>query len=171
MRSSLVLGVMSDDRTGIIEALSSVISRHGGEWTESKMVTMSSKFAGILLVEIPCAEEQALLRDLRGLGSNGLKVIAECIDEQPETAAREFCLEMVGQDRKGIIRDITHLLARYDINMESLDSRVESASMSGEALFIANAILHIPAHVDLVQLQNDFEMMANELMVDIRLTE
>jgi glycine cleavage system regulatory protein len=171
MRCSLILGVMSDDRTGIIESLSSVISRHGGEWTESKMVTMSSKFAGILLVEIPCAEEQALITELSSLGSHGLKVIAERIDQQPEASVREFCLEMVGQDRKGIIRDITRLLAKYDISMDELESRVESASMSGEALFIANAVLHIPAQVDLDRLQEDFEMMANELMVDIKLTE
>lgn len=171
MRCSLILAVMSDDRTGIIESLSSVISNHGGEWTESKMVTMSSKFAGILTVEIPGDAEQALIEELQSLGARGLKVFAERVEAQPDEALREFCLELVGQDRPGIIRDITRLVTKYEISMDALESRVESASMSGEALFIATAILHIPAHADLDRLQEDFEQLANELMVDIKLTE
>lgn len=109
------------------------------------MVTMSD----MLLVAIPCEKEQALIVELQSLGSYGLKVIAERIDQQPEAVVREFCLEMVGQDGKGIIRDIPRLLTRYDINMASLDSRIESALMSGETLFVASAVLHIPTQVDL----------------------
>jgi len=78
---------------------------------------------------------------------------------------------MVGQDRPGIIREITQLLARYNINLEALESRIESASMSGETLFIGSAVLHIPEAVELAQLQDEFEELANEMMVDIKLSE
>lgn len=171
MRCSVVLGVMSEDRPGIIESLSSLITAHGGEWTDSKMVTMAGKFAGILLVEIPCREQQTFTDALQALEVEGLKVVIEKIQQHGEPVLREFRLEMVGQDRSGIVRDITHLLANYDINLEAWESRIESASMSGETLFIASAVVHVPDTVDLALLQDDFEELANELMVDIKLSE
>lgn len=171
MRCSLVLGVMSEDHPGILETLSTVITAHGGEWTESKMVTMAGKFAGILMVEIPCSEQQPFTNALNGLAEQGLKVNVERIQAHAEQVAREFQLEMVGLDRPGIIREITHLLAKNDINLEALESRIESASMSGETLFFATAVLQIPDGVDMTQLQDDFEELANELMVEIKLSE
>lgn len=171
MRCSLVLGVMSDDHPGILNTLSAVISAHEGEWTESKMVTMAGKFAGILTVELLCSEQQAFTDALHALSEKGIKVLVEQIQLHEEEPVREFHLEMIGQDRKGIIREITQLLARSNINLEALESRIESASMSGETLFIASAVLHIPATVEIPHLQSEFEELANEMMVDIKLSE
>lgn len=171
MRCSVVLGVMCEDRPGIIEKLSTTITAHDGEWTDSKMVTMAGKFAGILLVEIPCSEQQAFSEAVKALDVEGIRVVIEQIQPHTSPVFREFRLEMVGQDRSGIVRDITHLLADYQINLDAWESRVESASMSGETLFIASAVVHVPEGVDLALLQDDFEELANELMVDIKLSE
>ena len=172
MRCSLVLGVMSEDRPGILDTLSGVITAHDGEWTESKMVSMAGQFAGILTVEIPSQEQQAFTGALRALSKQGLKVVVKRIQNDAEEASfREFRLDMIGQDRPGIVHEITRLLASYDINLEALESRIESASMSGETLFIATAEVHVPPTVDLTLLQDDFEELANELMVDIKLSE
>jgi len=171
MRCALVLGVMSEDRPGILDLLSGVISAHKGEWTESKMVTMAGKFAGILTVELPCDEQQGFIDTLSALADQGIRVWVERIQIHGEDTFREFQLEMVGQDRPGIVREITHLLAKYGINLDALSSRIESASMSGETLFIATAVLHIPEQIDLAHLQDDFEELANEMMVDINLSE
>ena len=171
MRCALVLGVMSDDRPGILDCLSSIISAHEGDWTESKMVTMAGKFAGILTVELPCTAQQAFTDDLNALAEQGIRVWVEGTQHYQEIACREFRLEMVGQDRPGIIREVTHLLAEQGINLEALESRIESASMSGEPLFIGSAVLHIPDTVDLPQLQSTVEALANEMMVDIHLSE
>ena len=122
-------------------------------------------------MEIPCREQQAFTDELNGLAEQGLKVNVERIHAHSEQVAREFQLEMVGLDRPGIIREITHLLAKCDINLEALESRIESASMSGETLFFATAVVHIPDSVDMTRLQDDFEELANELMVEIKLSE
>lgn len=171
MRCTLVLGVMSEDRTGILNELSAVITKHGGEWTDSKMVTMAGKFAGILTVELPCHLQDIFSDDLSALAEQGIKVWIERIEPYAEIACQEFRLEMVGQDRPGIIREITHLLAQRGINLEALESRIESASMSGETLFIGAAVLRVPETVDLIHLQDDFEALANEMMVDFKLSE
>ena len=59
MNTSIVLSVLSDDRPGIVEALSDVLARHDGNWTESSMLSLAGKFAGILLAEVPNGEADA----------------------------------------------------------------------------------------------------------------
>ena len=39
MTNFLVLTVIADDKPGIVEQLSAVIARHGGNWLESRMAT------------------------------------------------------------------------------------------------------------------------------------
>lgn len=171
MRCSLVLGVMADDRPGIIETMSKLISSFGGEWTDSKMITMGGKFSGILLVEIPCREKPSFVDAMDSLKMRGVNVVVEEVLQPQEKEYREFYLEMIGHDRPGIIREITKLLAKYEINMMSLESRIESAAMSGETMFIGSTLVHVPSSVDLQLLESDFEGLANELMVDIKLLD
>src|SRR5690606_5724164 len=76
-------------------------------------------------------------------------------------------LELVGQDRPGIVRDVSAVLARHGVNIEELETEVESASMSGELLFRARAALMLPDGGDAEALRADLERLANELMVDL----
>jgi glycine cleavage system regulatory protein len=84
-------------------------------------------------------------------------------------SARDYSLELVGQDHPGIVHDITEVLARHGVNVQELETTVQSASMSGESLFIAHASIRVPQEADMDQLQDELEALANELMVDIEL--
>jgi glycine cleavage system regulatory protein len=77
----------------------------------------------------------------------------------------------VGQDRPGIVHEITEVLAQHGVNVQELETTVQSASMSGESLFIAHARIFVPPEVDLSRLQDELEDLANELMVDIKLED
>jgi glycine cleavage system regulatory protein len=89
---------------------------------------------------------------------------------QPE-GAKEYSIELVGQDHPGIVHEITEVLARLDINVQELETTVQSASMSGESLFIAHARILVPEDVSAERLRNEMEELANELMVDINLED
>jgi len=172
MSTSIVLTVVADDHPGIVEILSEVLTGHGGNWTESSMMTLAGKFAGILLVKVPTAQTDSFFSALKALEASGLQIIAQRSDAAARAeAAREFSIELVGQDHPGIVHDITQVLARHDINVQELETTVQSASMSGESLFMAQARIIVPAEVSLDQLQDEMEALANELMVDISLDE
>ena len=99
-------------------------------------------------------------------------LVAQTTDAAAKTdAAREYSLELVGQDHPGIIHDITEVLARHAINVQELETTVQSAPMSGERLFIAHARIFVPETASLDDLQAEMEELANELMVDIRLQD
>ena len=80
-------------------------------------------------------------------------------------------LELVGQDRPGIVRDISRALADLGISIEELETELSSAAMSGEHLFNATATLIVPPDVRTAQLRSVLEALANELMVDVSLAE
>ena len=62
-------------------------------------------------------------------------------------------LEIVGQDRPGIVRQISHALASFGVNVEELHTECSSAAMSGETLFKARATLSIPDSCDASQIR------------------
>ncbi len=170
MSHSIVLTIVSDDHPGIVETLSEIIADHGGNWTESSMMSLAGKFAGILLVHIPEMQAPAFLADLDDLEAKGMKIVAQRSDAPSvRDAASEYSIDLVGQDHPGIVHDITAVLAKHGVNVQELETTVQSASMSGESLFMAHARLFVPPDTDLEGLQDELEKLANELMVDIEL--
>lgn len=172
MSESVVLTIVSDDHPGIVEALSQVLEDHHGNWTESSMLSLAGKFAGILLASLPPEQVESFLAGLQALESDGMQIVAQRTTETPARGnMREFSLDLVGQDRPGIIHDISAILTRHHINVQELDTECQSASMSGEMLFLASARMQIPPDTSIDQLRRDLEDLANELMVDIKLDQ
>lgn len=168
MNSSLVLTVIAEDKPGIIRAVSKVLAEHGGNWTQSSMSRLAGQFAGILLVSMPTENTQACLGDLQALAAQGLQVIASVSElSVTEDSTQCYKLKLVGNDRAGIVHEITSLFARHGVSIKDLETRVESASMSGGELFKATAELVVPEGVDIYMLETELEDLANDLMVDI----
>src|SRR3954471_3844392 len=135
--ASLILTVVGPDRPGLVRALSEAVASRGGSWLESRMARLAGQFAGIVLVEAP----EALFEDLRGLEREGLRITVQPGTPGPgvPATAPRLALEVVGNDRPGIVRDISQVLAASGVNIEELTTGVASGSFSGEALFQVTA--------------------------------
>ncbi len=170
---TLVLALIGSDRPGLVEALSDAVARRGGSWLESRMARLAGKFAGILRVEVPDAARAALEADLASLEACGLRIVVEASADAatPLPVSRLLDLELVGQDRPGIVREISQALASRGVNVEELVTDRVSAPMSGEALFRAHARLRSPTAVALNDLTAALEAVAHDLMVDVALGE
>jgi glycine cleavage system regulatory protein len=170
MLTPLVMTVIGPDRTGLVESVARVVAEHGGNWLESRMSRLGGEFAGILRIELPADQKQPLLDALQKI--SGLAVVV-----QPDVAApaatpgRPAKLEIVGHDRPGIVREITHALARAGVNVEDFTSERVSAPMSGETLFKAGARLRLPERCDLAALKTELEKIAADLLVDVSFAE
>ncbi len=172
MSISLVLTVIGRDRPGLVETLSQVIASHQGSWLESRMARLAGHFVGILRVSIPEEQVDALTRELQSLEPESLQVsVARSEPEPPASDTRELRLEILGNDRPGIVRELSQALADRGINVDELRTEIMSAPMSGELLFLANAELRVPTSLDLELLRKDLEALAHELMVDVDLDE
>lgn len=163
----LVLTVIARDKPGLVELLAQCIAGHGGNWLESRMARMAGQFAGILRVAVPEAAHADLAAALQALEGQGIRVLLAPSGAEPTATWRSIQLELVGNDRPGIVRDITRLLAEHGVNLESLDTEVAPAPMSSEMLFHAQAQLAVPMELSLDLLQQRLETLADDLMVEL----
>jgi glycine cleavage system regulatory protein len=172
MESTLVMTVIGPDRTGLVDSIAALVTEHGGNWLESRMSRLGGHFAGILRVEVPQEKESSLVAALQKLQARSLTVVVHADEPKaPSPSARLNVLEIVGQDRPGIVRQISHALADFGINVEELHTECASAAMSGETLFKARATLSIPATCDTAQVRQQLEKIAEDLIVEISLAE
>lgn len=172
MHKLLCMTVIGQDRPGLVESVASLVVEHGGNWLESRMSRLGGQFAGILRVEIPEEGEPAFASGLERLRGRGLSIVVQPDRPQEEAGPSKFTrLEIVGQDRPGIVREITRALASYGVNLEELHTECASAAMSGETLFRAAADLRIPEDCDLAGLRQELEKIAADLIVDVSFAE
>jgi len=170
MRSQLVLTLIGRDRPGLVEALAAEVTRYGGNWEESRMAQLAGKFAGILRIAVDDDRAAELARALAALEREGLRVIVEGAEPEPQASAgKRVHLSLVGNDREGIVRDISRALAARGINVEELETSCEAAPMGGGTLFRAEARLHLPQQLAVESLQSALEALADDLMIEISL--
>jgi len=164
--------IIGRDRPGLVESVARLVADHGGNWLESRMCRLGGEFAGILRVAVPREQQDALSRALDGLTSQGLRIVVQPEhDAPPPSSSREASLEVVGQDRPGIVRQIAAALARQRVNVEEFNSECHSAPMSGESLFVARARLRMPEACNAADLRRDLEKIAADLLVDVTFEE
>jgi glycine cleavage system regulatory protein len=163
--------VIGRDRPGLIESIARLIGEYGGNWLESRMCRLGGEFAGILRVDVPQGTK-ALIDSLQGLQAQGITVIVR--PDRPATQvkpAKTASLSLIGQDRPGIIHQISAALANQNINVEELETECSSAPMSGETIFRAVARLQIPETCVISDLRRELEEIGGELMVEISFSE
>jgi glycine cleavage system regulatory protein len=172
MPRALVMTVIGQDRPGLVESVAELVARHNGNWLESRMSRLGGYFAGILRVAVSEEAMPPLIAALEALEARGLSVVVHPDQPAPPPPpARLSTLEIVGQDRPGIVRQISRALAAFGINVEELHTECASAAMSGESLFKARATLSLPASCDVAELRRNLEKIAEDLIVDISLEE
>jgi glycine cleavage system regulatory protein len=175
MLATLVMTVIGVDRPGLVQMVAARVADHGGNWLESRMCRLGGQFAGILRVEVPQERRDELVNALRTLEVDGLRVIIHAeagADKNRRDGTEKGALvtvELVGNDRPGILRSVSGVFATHGVNVEELASERVNAPMDGGVLFQARATVFVPANVKLTAVRADLEKIAADLMVDLKL--
>ena len=75
-------------------------------------------------------------------------------------------MHVVGNDRPGIVRELTQVLAAHDVNVEELTTECNDAPHGGGQIFTAKAQLRLPEGLTIELLQDELERLATDLMID-----
>jgi len=168
----LVLTFVGDDRPGLISEISQAVAAHGGTWLESRSVRLAGKFAGVVLVRILDENLIPLESALAKLAPSGLRVsIERGAAAESEKPARTVKLDVVGNERPGIVRDVTKALTRFGVNIEEFASGLEGEPFTGVQMFHGSARLSVPEGLKLEDLRKALEKLAAEIMVDLNVGE
>lgn len=170
MRTRLLISFIADDRPGLVQSIAETVAAHGGNWLESRMTHLGGKFAGIVSVELSTERTTELCRALDALAEHGLTLHVETMRPVVATApATPWRLDIVGQDRPGIVHEFASALALRHINVLQLRSDVTSAPMSADLLFTASVTIQVPMEIDIDELRERLEDIAEELTIDYAL--
>lgn len=166
---SFVLSILGADRAGLVEALAEVVAGHGGNWERSHMTELAGMFAGMVLVRVPPDRADAFQEALAPLRDRGLMdVTLRPAAEGQETAdPPTVSFEVVGGDRPGIVREVSHRLAALGVGIVDLRTWTESAAMAGSPLFRATAVVRLPEGLARRDLVSALEDLSADLMIDV----
>lgn len=170
MTTSIVFTFIAVDKPGLVEQLSNTVSEHGGNWLESRMSQLAGNFAGIARVQISTDHVENLRAALQALSGEELNIsIRSDTGTGNKANYKHLQLSLIGNDRPGIVKELTRALAELNINVCEMNTWVTSAAMTADTLFEATAEIQVPTGQDIAELSERLEEIANEVAVDINL--
>jgi len=169
--ASFVISVLGDDRAGLVEALSAVITEHGGNWEQSHMTQLAGKFAGVVLVSVPSQQSERFGSALEVLEHTGLLHLSFDEGRDVRPVGRSIEIRVVGNDHPGIIHELSHLLASRNVSIDDLETTTSPAPMAGGLLFEAVARLRLPSGLSDDDLVDEIGELAADLMVDVEVID
>ena len=165
-----VLSVVGSDRPGLTRALAAAVLSAGGNWLESRLSRLGGLYVGSVLVELPAGGESGLRAAVSAVDAAGLEVRLAPADAGVTAAAGEALdLSLVGQDRPGIVSQVTAVLSGLEANIESFETRLSAEPHSGAPLFHLDARLRLPPGLATGAVQEALEAISGEIMGDITL--
>jgi glycine cleavage system regulatory protein len=165
----LVLNVTGSDRPGLTKALAAAVLSAGGNWLESHLSRLGGLYVGSVLVALDAGGIEGLRSAVGKVDAEGLDVRIVNAIEGPLADGEALQFSLVGQDRPGIVDQVTQVLSELDANIETFKTWISEESYSGSALFNMEARLRLPRNLQKAQAQAALEAISAEIMVDIAL--
>jgi len=171
MTAHAILTAIGPDRPGLVDEVSAVIFRHGGNIADSRMVNLRGQFAMMLLVGADHAALQALEAELPQLeAATHLRCQLHPAGEPADTAAAmPFRLCATALDQPGLVHRICTVLHEADVNIESMQTSLSHAPVTGSPLFEMELVLSVPRSVSLAHLRRSLDELCDRINVDYQL--
>ena len=172
MNHHVVLTAVGADRPGLVDEVAGFVVERGGNVEDSRMINLRGQFAMVMLVGGGDETVARLRADLESL-AGGCAVHAEITpaDAVPASAlpALPYKLQTWAMDHPGLLKSMSHLLGELGINIESADTRLKEAPVTGTPLFEMELVLAVPAETAIATLRDDLGRLCDELNMDWRL--
>ena len=164
--SQLVLTIIGRDRAGVVASLADVVRFHDGNWQRSELAEIAGTFAGVVVVEVGDDRVDELLTNLLILRDQGLHVTAQQIEEPTDVPAGvEVRLRLTGDDRPGVIHEISTALSELGISISRLGTVTDVPGENGGNRFEITVQLTVPVGADLDAVLDSIEGAATGLGV------
>lgn len=167
--TTLILTVAGADRPGLVAAVADVVAAHDGNWENSRLAELAGLFAGVVQISLPATRVDAVTAAVQAI--DGLTVMVHTAADAEDQPSRTVELQILGNDRPGIVREISAVLSAHGVSIDTIEAATRDAAMAGGRLFEASVAAEIAASEDLDALRADLERLTSELQVDITLDQ
>ena len=169
MRINIVFTLTGPDRIGIVEAVTKMLLDHDGNVESSRMARLGGEFAMLVLVSLPSEGLAGLESVVGDLTDQGYKITTSrtAAGHEMPPGWLPFQVEVEGADHEGIVHEVARYLSERGINIESMETGVTPAPLSGTPLFTMTAIVAVPPALADQGWQAALQGVGDRLNVDI----
>jgi glycine cleavage system transcriptional repressor len=173
MRKNIVLALTGPDRVGIVASVTEILVKYGGNVETSRMTRLGGEFAMLILVSIEEKQLGNLDLGVKSLREQGFQVTTKQTEldiEQKYVGWLPYQIEVHGADQEGIVHQVAHYLTQRGINIETMDTSIVPAPMSGTPFFSMSAVVLVPPNPSHKNWQADLDEVADQLNVEIKVS-
>ena len=170
--AQIILTAVGSDRPGLVADLTKHVHEAGASLADSRMVNLRGHFALLALVEGSDETVAAARRALEASASAmGLRLEVQTIDKAAVASPGSvpYRLKTYSVDQPGIVARVTEVLRAHRVNVEELETRIESAPFAGTPLFLLEAIVTLPAGTSARKLRDDLAGLGDAIGCDVDL--
>lgn len=168
--SELVVTAVGPDRPGIAADFTGHVREAGANLADSRMMNLRGQFALIVLVEGTPEVLEGLKSRLRESGTKlGLTFDFSAAPKAESGKGVPFRLKTYSMDQPGIVHKVTTFLREQSINIEELETSLESAAFMGTPVFTMEILMLVPSAASVKALRRALEELADTLNCDIDL--
>ena len=169
--NKIIITVIGKDRPGIIAAVSEVLYRLNCNIENISQTILQSEFAGIYIVSIPgvFVAEELEKEFAESLKDENLYVHVKLL-EIAETDAdvkkgEPFMITTIGPDQKGLVYDISQIIANAGVNISNLKAVFEGGNNPERNIMLYE--VEIPADTDQKEFTANLRKRASELKLEV----
>jgi glycine cleavage system transcriptional repressor len=168
MSQLIVLSAIGTDRTGVVQDITEVILSCGGNIEESRMATLGSEFAMLMLVS---GNWHTLTRLQNGLdklsqGDDLTVAIRKTGEKMTKETRMPYAVDIVSLDQQGIVFNLANFFASRDVEIADVATRRYSAAHTGAPMFAVQMAINVPSTVSISQLRDEFLELSDRLNLD-----
>ncbi len=168
MEQLMVISAVGGDRTGVVHDLTKVVLDCGGSIRESRMTTLGSEFAMLVLISGNWHAISRMEQELtRFAESNAFAV--QIKRTEPKQLAREllpYAIDVVCIDQPGIVHNLAGFFAKQQIEIGEVTTRSYPAAHTGTPMFSVQMFVNIPASLHISRLREEFMDFCDQLNLD-----
>ena len=140
----------------------------GGNIEESRMTTLGSEFAMLLLVSGNWHTLSRLEQGLDKLCENGdLTVSVKKTSAKPVDETRmPYAVDIVSLDQQGIVFNLANFFTARDIEIADVATRSYAAAHTGAPMFAVQMAVNVPSSLHVAQLREEFLDLCDRLNLD-----
>lgn len=158
----VVLTAIGEDRPGLVEEVSEFVLERGGSIEESRMANLMGRFAIAMLLS---GDASALERDLAAFAAaTGMEARLSPVAGAAKASGRAYRFEARALDRPGLVHEVAEVFREHGANVETFDSTIEPAPVSGAPVFAMAAVVTLDG--DTAALERDLEGACDALGID-----
>ena len=168
MSQLIVISAVGSDRTGVVQDLSKVILSCDGNIEESRMTTLGSEFAMLLLVSGNWNSLVKLEDQLDQMQTKlGMTLSVKRTEKQQRSGAfLPYAVDVVALDHPGIVHSLANFFSQRSINIQDLSTSSYAAAHTGTLMFSVHISLDVPADTHIASLREEFLDFCDRLNLD-----